>query len=160
MAQIISKRDGPRREDVAARRLIENHRTTIEGIVNQLTGDAGRPGLVPKAPPEGARKARVSLSRAGVRSAPEPYVRISPNGRIVIADLATGRQLEFLGEIRGGAMARRFVLARRENGFFAGLPAGMLDRLADLDGRALPDAAAEQALSLDIARRLSIVGQE
>ena len=69
--------------------------------------------------------------------APLPYVRISPNDRVVLADQATGRQLEFLGQIRRQNGARRFVLATKANGFFAEMAVETAARLAGLDGAAV-----------------------
>ena len=38
MVDIISKRDGPRREDVAARRVLQENRGTIHKMMDHLTG--------------------------------------------------------------------------------------------------------------------------
>ena len=70
-------------------------------------------------------------------AAPRPYVRISPNDRVVIADQATGRQLQFLGQIRRENGVRRFALATSANGFFAEVEADTAAQLAELDGMAL-----------------------
>ena len=38
MVEIISKRDGPRREDVQVKRLIEQNRSTIVRLADQISG--------------------------------------------------------------------------------------------------------------------------
>ena len=38
MVEIISKRDGPRREDIQVKRLIEQNRSTIVRLADQISG--------------------------------------------------------------------------------------------------------------------------
>jgi hypothetical protein len=160
VVHIISKRDGPRREDVEAKRVIQQNRGTIEKLANHLS--AGRYGEMRKAAAEPVavevfRKTLHSGYTPGSQPAAlRPYVRISPNNRVVVADLVSGRQLHFLGELRGARDAQRFVLATRENGFHAPLEDDLRDRLADLDGRAMSADDADVALKRDIADRLDI----
>jgi hypothetical protein len=157
---IISKRDGPRREDVAAQRLIQQNRGTIEKLANHLS--AGRYGEMRKAAAEPAavevfEKTLQSGYTPGSQPVElRPYVRISPNNRVVVADLASGRQLHYLGELRGPRSAQRFVLATRENGFHVTLEEDLSGRLADLDGREMTADDAEALLKRDIAERLDI----
>ena len=98
------------------------------------------------------------MSWAGVPESetPRPYVRISPNDRVVLADHATGRQLDFLGQIRRDGGARRFVLAIRANGFFAEVAADRASSLGDLDGVQLTADFGEDRLAADIGSRLGI----
>lgn len=156
MVHIISKRDGPRKEDVAAKRLIENNRATIDRIANKLTGGGWQQ---PRATTEPAVERRtvssVSLASPGPAQAATPFVRISPNDRVVVIDLTTGRQLHFIGEIRGGD-ERRFTLATRENGFFALVAEELRGKLVHLDGRVVPDEAAEELLKREIALGIGI----
>jgi hypothetical protein len=157
MVYVISPRDGPRREDVEARRVIADNRATIEKLADHLTGGGWRQRLrPPAAPAEAPRSTRPAVpSRSG---APQPYVRISVNGRVVVVDLASGRQIAFLGEVRGGREGPRFVLATAENGFFSPLADEESAALRPLDGTPLPDEAAEERLKAAVAGRLGFDG--
>ncbi|MEM8952386.1 MAG: hypothetical protein AAGC99_24015, partial [Pseudomonadota bacterium] len=84
------------------------------------------------------------------------YVRISVNGRVVVADQETSKQLHFLGEIRGPRRSQHFVLATRENGFFALIEEELGTKLADLDGSAITSEFSEDDLIGTIAERLGI----
>lgn len=160
MVHIISKRDGPRREDVEAKRLIQQNRGTIEKLANHLS--AGRFSEMRRAaqqpaPPDVFEKTSQSGYTPGNQSVElRPYVRISPNNRVVVADLVSGRQLHYLGELRGSRSAQRFRLATRENGFYVPLESDLVDRLADLDGRDMAEDDADGQLKRDIAVRLDI----
>jgi hypothetical protein len=156
MVHIISKRDGPRNEDRAAKAFIEKNRTTIAGIANQLSGGRRRAmgGPAPALQPEASGK--LWFTAPSQSREPSPYVRISLNGRVVVADLDSGRQLHFIGDIRGAGPARRFALATRENGFFAPLEEDLQQTLAGLDGMALADGAAEERLEREIGARLGL----
>lgn len=157
MVDIISKRDGPRREDVAARRLIDENKGTIRQMMNHLAGgQLDRLRQQPAEPqPEGLIIHTGSLGAR--RSSEEPYVRISPNGRVVVADLGTNRQLHFLGELRGPPRSQRFVLATEANGFFARIDEALGEVLADLDGAEIVGDFSEDALAATIGDRLGLV---
>jgi hypothetical protein len=158
MVDIISKRDGPRSEDMAARRLLRDNRGTIHKMMDHLTGgQLNSHAQKPAEPePEGLviHTGRVIDSRGAAR----PYVRVSVNGRVVVADQETSRQLHFLGEIRGPRRSQRFILAIRENGFFALVEDEIGQKLADLDGRALAPDFSEEDLVRVISERLGIGG--
>lgn len=138
MVDIFSKREGPRAEDVKARRLLSENAGTIRKLADQISnGDFSRMKAeearrkeTPK--PEGLiihdMKARVS------NDVPEPYVKISLNNRVVLVDRSTGRQMQMLGEIRGNFASKRFVMATAENGFISPLDAEMHVRVGHLDG--------------------------
>lgn len=160
MVYVITKSDGPRKEDVVAKKLIEDNRSTINLLADQLSGgrwsEIRKARATPPVPVE-ARRATVSGYRpAGRSTSSSPYVRISPNNRVVVVDAETSRQVLFLGEVRRGADGPRFCLALRENGFFDPLPQEARDILADLDGAPLPDEASEEAFKGELARRLGI----
>ena len=110
MVDIISKKDGPYREDVAAKRLIDQNRPIIEGLANQLSG--GNYSAM-RRPPKPPQPDGFIMHDLGARTAAEtqhrPYVRISLNNRVVLADGATNNQLHFLGEVRDGPVHRQFV---------------------------------------------------
>lgn len=156
MVDIVSKRDGPRREDVAARRLLQENRGTIHKMMDHLSGGQLRSqAQTPKPPePEGLiiHTGRVIDSRETTR----PYVRVSVNGRVVVADQETSRQLHFLGEIRGPRRAQYFVLATEENGFFARIEDELKLELADLDGQVIDRSFSEDDLARAITERLGI----
>jgi hypothetical protein len=160
MVDIISKRDGPRREDVAARKLLNENRGTIHKMMDHLTGGQLKSQAAkPAAPePEGLiiHTGRVIDSRETAR----PYVRISVNGRVVVADQETSKQLHFLGEIRGPRRRQHFVLATRENGFFALIDEELGAKLADLDGSAITSEFSEDDLIGTITERLGIGNDE
>ena len=156
MVDIISKRDGPRREDVAARRLLQENRGTIHKMMDHLT--AGR--LKDQAAKPAVPEPKGLIIHAGrtidSREVSRPYVRISVNGRVVVADQETSKQLHFLGEIRGPRRSQRFVLATKENGFFAVVEDALEDSLVDLDGRALTSDFSEDDLINTITERLRL----
>ncbi len=156
MVDIISKRDGPRREDVAARQVLQENRGTIHKMMDHLTGgqlnsQAEKPA---RPEPEGLiiHTGRVIDSREVAK----PYVRISMNGRVVVADQETSRQLHYLGEIRGPRRSQRFVLATKANGFYAVVDGELEGLLADLDGRDITADFSEDDLSETITERLGI----
>ena len=159
MVDIISKRDGPRREDVAARKVLQENRGTIHKMMDHLTGgqlkSQARKPVAPE--PEGLviLTGRVIDSRETAR----PYVRVSINGRVVVADQETSKQLHFLGEIRGPRRSQRFVLATEENGFFARIDDELAPKLRDLDGRLLGRDFSEDDLITVITQRLGIQNQ-
>ncbi|MEZ5932140.1 MAG: hypothetical protein R3F54_09340 [Alphaproteobacteria bacterium] len=156
MVDIISKRDGPRREDVAARRMLQDNRGTIHKMMDHLTGGQLNSRAQKAAPPEPEGLVIHTGRVIDTRGAARPYVRISVNGRVVVADQETSRQLHFLGEIRGPRRSQRFVLATRENGFFALVEDDLGQKLADLDGRALAADFTEDDLVRIISQRLGI----
>ncbi len=138
MVDIFSKRDGPRLEDVKARRMLNQNAGTIRKLADQISNggftkmqaDQARRKEEPR--PDGLiihdLKAPVTTEQ------PEPYVKVSLNNRVVLVDRSTGRQMQMLGEIRGGFMSKRFVLATSDNGFLSPLDAKMHAALAYLDG--------------------------
>jgi len=163
MVTVITKRDGPRREDVVAKRLIAENRPTIERLADRLTGGGDwRERLKPPSPPseEACAASFVSMSSAPARrTEPRPYVRISANGRVVVVDAETSRQTAFLGEIRGGRGDRRFVLATADNGFFAPVEDALREALCACDGTPVPDEDAEDRLAADVARLLGFAAE-
>jgi len=156
MVYIISKRNGPYREQVAAEDFVQKNRTKIDALANHLTGGRWQELRNPTPPPQPQPSGKLWYTPKGRRIEAEPYVRISLNGRVVVADLASGRQLHFVGELRGKGQSRYFALATRENGIFEPLDEGMYKMLADLEGVSVPDEASEQRLERIIAGRLGL----
>jgi hypothetical protein len=153
VVEIISKSNGPRREDAAAKHFIRENAGTINKIAQQLSGARMRPLSnaetipVPLPPKRGP----ATPSRTAEK---KPYVKVSLNGRVIAVDFNTGRQLHHLGEIRGRGPGRRFLLATRENRFFTPLDGDLLALLRDLDCAATLDEAAEESLAKEIGARL------
>jgi hypothetical protein len=156
MVYIISKRDGPRREEVAAKDFIQKNRTRIDAVANHLTGGRWQELRNPTSSPQPQPSGKLWLTPPSRPREAEPYVRISLNGRVVIADLASGRQLDFVGELRGKGQSRYFALATRVNGIFDSLDDGIYEVLADLEGLSVPDEASEERLEQIISARLGL----
>jgi hypothetical protein len=156
MVHIISKRDGPRREDVEIRSFLDRNRPTIDGIANRLTGGGWAEMRNPKPAPQPEPSGTLWYTPPSRPSEAAPYVRISVNGRVVVADLSSGRQLQFLGAVAGRGAERHFVLATRENGFFDPIEEAAGQALGELDGVLLPDAETEDLLKQEISTRLGL----
>ncbi len=156
MVEIISKRDGPRREDVQVKRLIEQNRSTIVRLADQLSAGgysaSKRPRQQPKA--EGL----IIHVGGGSASASEarPSVHVSMNGRVVSKDQNTGRQLHHIGDIRNRDGEQVFVLATRQNGYFAPVDENVSEALTELDGLRLTATHTEEQLVADISAKLGI----
>ncbi len=86
----------------------------------------------------------------------QPYVRVSLNGRVVVVDGETSKQLHFLGELRDGPEGRKFLLATRENRFFSPLEEDLSASLADFDHRVVGGGYSEEDLAAEIADRLGL----
>ncbi|MGI9449034.1 MAG: hypothetical protein ACR2QH_00005 [Geminicoccaceae bacterium] len=156
MVDIISKRDGPRREDVAAKRVLRENRGTIHKMMDHLSGGQLRSMQQPAPAPE-AEGLIIHIGRAtDARDQVSPYVRISVNGRVVVADRETSRQLHFLGELRGPRRRQRFVLATKENGFFALVEDQLKEMLAEFDGKEISRDFSEEDLIEALTKRLGL----
>ncbi len=157
MVDIISKRDGPRREDVAAKRLIEKNRPTIARLADQLSGGGYSAMRQPPKPPEPDGLVIHDLAGARPAESQHPdYVRISLNGRVALVDGGTSKQLHFIGEIRGGDNGETFFLATKQNQFFAPLDDEIVKYLAELDQRPINENFSEDDLSAYISERLGL----
>ena len=153
MIEIISKPNGPRKQDAAAKQFLRENSGTIMKIANQLSGGRLRdmPTANPMQGPPAARRVRATPSRS---EEARPYTSVSLNGRVIAVDFNTGRQLHHIGEIRGQGPGRRFLLATKDNGFFAPLEPELQKPLLDLDRCPTPDDAAQEDLARTIDARL------
>lgn len=151
MVDIFSKRDGPRLEDVKARRLLSENAGTIRKLADQISN-----GGFSKMRADQARRQQEPVpdgliihdQKARMQSdLPEPYVKVSLNNRVVLVDKTTGRQLQMLGEIKGNFLSRHFVLATKANGFISPLDADAHALVAHLDGVALTDDFTDRTLA-------------
>lgn len=159
MVDIFSKNSAPRREDQEARDLINRNRGTITKLADRLSNGAYSQSQNARRAPKTPEPSGLIISDLGAARPlddPEPYVRISPNRRVVIADAATSRQMHHLGEIRRGDGRDRFVLATKANGFFSPLDPEIAERLEALDGIAIDDDLTEDALAARIGESLGL----
>lgn len=135
---IFSKREGPRAEDVKAKRIISDNMPVIRRLADQISNggftqmrqDQARRKQEPQ--PEG--KLIFDMKARLQNEVPEPYIKISLNNRIVLADRKSARQIQLVGEIRGSVMSKKLVLATKENGFISPLDNEVLDAIGHLDG--------------------------
>lgn len=158
MVDIISKRDGPRAEDVRARKMIRENRATITKLADQFSqGGYSASKAVASRPaeqPTGKSFYQVGGRPAGPVESAEIRVRISINNRVVAFDAGSGRQVHFLGEIRQLDGQRYFSLATTENGFISVLPEDVMAVLAELDGQIIDSDCPESLLAEEISERL------
>lgn len=158
MVDIISRREGPRKEDQRIKQLVDKNRSTITRLADHLSGGTYSASKRPLQAP--------SVSDATIRhvvgAAPPPaevlyHVRISVNGRVVIIDQNSGRQLHYVGEIRGRDGEARFVLATAANGFAARLDESLAAKLHALDQQSLNKSYTEEHLAKAIEEQLGLV---
>ncbi len=158
MVEIFSRSDGPRPQDARLKAFLDQNRSTIVKLADHLTLGQYSANKKPKADaPEASGKIIHAL---GPAAAPEtearPCVRATINGRVIVVDDNSGRQLYHLGEIRRQSGEIVFLLARAENGFSAPLPDELVETLADLDRALLSPDGGEEALVAEFASRLGI----
>ena len=158
MIHIISKKDGPRREDVVAKRMIKENRSTIEALANQFSGGTYskmRQPPKPKEPEELVRRHYGSTNKE-TKSDHPAYIRVSLNGRVVVVDGDTSKQLHFLGEIRFLDDAQAFVLATKENKFFSPMESELSMKLADFDHKPITADFTEEDLVSELKEKLGL----
>ncbi len=156
MVEIISKKDGPRREDAELRKFLGENRATITRLADHLSGGGYSASKAPKKAPEARGLIFHDLSPAASASEPDPHVRISLNGRVILVDQNSSRQLHYLGEIRARHGVEFFALATKENGFFAPVDDDIASALVELDNFSLAGLDGEERLAAEIGRRLGI----
>lgn len=153
---IISRRSGPRPEDEQAKRHLKNNWGTIEKLADTLSGGSYSKGKAKKVEPQAQGLIFVDQSRPRLPAIPQPYLRISANGRVVLACDSTGVQLHFLGQLKRVAGEVRFVLATAANGFLSPLDTTIETAIADLADRAVNRTYTEDDLARDLRTRLAI----
>lgn len=155
---IHSKKSGPRAEDQQAKQHIQRNWGTIEKLADTLSGGKYSADKAKKAaaPPQAKGLIIVDQARPRKADVPNPYLRISPNGRVVIADTNSGVQLHFLGQLKRIDGAVRFVLATAANGFISPLAEDIHDKIADLANLTLDRSYREDDLAKDLKLRLHI----
>jgi hypothetical protein len=156
MVEIISKRDGPRREDAQVKRLIEQNRSTIVRLADQISGGGYSASRKPRQQP----RAEGLVIHVGGSTAPaadaKPSIQVTMNGRVISKDQNTGRQLHHIGDLRNRGEDQIFVLATKQNGFFSPVDEQIAEALADLDGSRLTATYTEEQLACDIGAKLGI----
>lgn len=148
---IFSKRDGPRREDVQAKRLISENSHVIKKLADQISGGGytamqqakEQAKQVPQ--PKGLMIHDLGIANTAVDV--RPYVKVSLNNRVVLACLNSGKQIQLLGEIRGNFTGKTFVLATAERKFYSPVEGEMLEALRHLDGVEMRHDFGEKALA-------------
>jgi hypothetical protein len=155
---IISKKSGPRAEDQQAKQHLQRNWGTIEKLADTLSGGKYSADKARKAAPPAQARGLIMVDQARPRLAddPVPYLRISTNGRVVIADKGSSVQMHFLGQLKRVEGEMRFVIATKENGFFTPLDAGLYEKIADLADVSLNRSYSEDDLAEDIKTRLQI----
>ena len=153
-----SRLNSDRPEDRRAQAYIKNNWGTIEKLADTLSGGKYSADKARKAapPPQAQGLIIVDQARPRVADDPVPYLRISMNGRVVLADTSSGIQLHFLGQIKRVNGVQIFVIATAENGFISPLDSGIGDLIADLGGLTIHRGYSEDDLATDIKTRLQI----
>ena len=156
MVEIISKRDGPRREDAAFRRLLSENRATITRLADQFSGGSYSASKAHKPKPQPKGLIFHDMSTSAPAGEPLARIRVSLNGRVIMVDENTSRQLHHLGQITARDGEETFMLATSENGFFAPLDEPIATLLADLDNQIVSGVHTEEWLIAEIGRRLDL----
>lgn len=155
---ILSRLSSERPEDKQAQQHIKRNWGTIEKLADTLSGGKYSADKAKKAapPPQAQGLIIVDQARPRVADVPVPYLRISMNGRVVVADTGSGIQLQFLGQIKRLNGEMRFVVATAENGFISPLDGTIADKITDLADRTINRAYSEDDLAADLKTRLEI----
>ncbi len=157
MIDIISKSDGPRKEDVQAQKLIKENQHVIRGLADGLTQgqySASRAAQNTSPAPEFKSSTHLVNIPESTAKPPKPYLRISMNGRVVIVDQETNQQLHYVGEIRNQQGGEVFLLASKKNGFFSQADEELLAHLDEFDQSKLSSDYTEEMLKRDLGKKL------
>lgn len=156
MTEFFSKSSEPSRHDARIREVLQRNRSTIVRLADQFSQGAYSASRKPREEPK--PEGLIIHTGAGSRrtEVPEPYVKLAINGRVLVVDGASARQMLHLGDVRRAGGESRFRLATRDNGFFSPVDADVSDALADLDGRVIGGAFPEPMFLAEIARRLGL----
>ena len=155
---IHSKKTGPRAEDEQAKRHLSRNWGTIEKLADTLSGGKYSADKARRADPGPQAQGLIIVDQARARlpDVPVPYLRISTNGRVVLADTSSGIQLHFLGQLKRSDGAVRFSLATAENGFISPLDPDLAAKIADLANVVVNRAYSEDDLAADLRARLDM----
>lgn len=155
---IISKKSGPRREDLQAKHHINQNWGTIEKLADQISGGRYSADKAKKTapPPQSSGKIIIDQAARATPDVAKPYLRVSVNGRVVVADLNSGRQLNFLGQLKRVSGVMHFVIATKENGFFSPIDDETFDLISDLADKVINRDFSEKDLERELQTRLEI----
>lgn len=155
---IFSRKTGPRAEDQPAKQHLQRNWGTIEKLADTLSNGQYSVNKARKAAPPPQPEGLIIVDQARPRMAdePQPYLRISVNGRVVVADAGSGLQMHFLGQLKRQNGAMTFLLATKENGFISPLAEDVREKIADLAGRTVNRTYTEDDLATDLKERLNI----
>jgi hypothetical protein len=155
---IHSKKSGPRAEDQQAKQHLARNWGTIEKLADTISGGKYSADKAKRAapPPQAQGLIIVDQARARLPDVPIPFLRISTNGRVVLADTSSGVQLHFLGQLKRINGVMQFVIATSANGFLSPLDPAMHDKIADLANCTVNRDYSEDDLARDIKTRLQI----
>ena len=158
LLDIHSRLSSERPEDKQAQAHIKRNWGTIEKLADTLSGGKYSADKAKQAapPPQAQGLIIIDQARPRVADVPVPYLRISTNGRVVIADKLSSIQLHFVGQLKRIGGDLRFVIATKENGFFTPLDPEMTDKIADLANLTVNRSYSEDDLAQDIKTRLQI----
>jgi hypothetical protein len=156
MVEIFSRQDGPRQEDAHVKRLIEQNRSVITRLADQLSNGRFSESKKPKPVPQAEGLIIHIGGSAKPPPEPEAKIRLTANGRVIAVDVGSGRQLQHFGDIRETHGVKIFRLATAANGFIAPLDDEMSEALADIDGVLLGTSYTDRDLAADIGMRLDI----
>ncbi len=158
MLDIFSKKTGPRAEDQQAKQHLARNWGTIEKLADTLSGGKYSADKAKKAAPGPQAQGLIFVDQARPRlpDVPVPYLRISINGRVVLADTSSGIQMHFLGQLKRINGLMQFVIATAANGFFTPLDPDLYDKIADLANKTVNREYSEDDLAQDIKTRLQI----
>jgi hypothetical protein len=156
MVEIFSKRDGPRREDAQIKRLIEQNRGLITKLADQLSNGRYSQSQKPREIPQAQGLIIHIGGQPAAPAAPQPRVRVTPNGRVIAVDESSGRQLQHFGDIRKTSAGKTFALAIARNRYIAPLDEATAEALADMDGVTIGISYGSDELATDIGRRLDM----
>ncbi|MEM7636140.1 MAG: hypothetical protein AAF299_16365 [Pseudomonadota bacterium] len=157
MVTIISKKDGPRREHADPRRFVSENHATIRALADHISGGAYSANQHKPEPP---KPDGLVIHHFGAAAEPSvdhpPYVRISLNGRVVVVDGETHKQQHHIGEVRRFEDRNEFLLATRENNFYAPLENEISGLLSDLDHQVIDGDFSEDDLVEKIGQALGL----
>jgi hypothetical protein len=157
MTNRFSKREGLRKEDLPYYKLVEKNRPVIRGLMNHLTGGALSRARSRPADEAGAGTKSFHIGKATNANEPgRPIVHISFNNRVLVIDDVHSKQLLHLGNLVRAAEGTKFLLATKENDFFAPVEAAIQEVLKDLDGSILSEQFSQDRLVSEITSRLSL----
>lgn len=157
---ILSRRNGPREEDKHAKAHLRQNWGTIEKLADQISGGgySANKSRVGGKKDEPLASGLIFVDQAARPQVdvPEPYLRISMNGRVVLADKNTGIQLHFLGQLKRQNGIVRFQIATSANGYISELDPELVALIGDLADKAIDRTYPEETLCTDLKTRLGL----